>query len=53
LIIGVIQNGMNLIHMDDKTQMIVLGSVILLAVLLDRIKKGHVNWSDVRGIFRQ
>lgn len=53
LIIGVIQNGMNLVHMDDKTQMIVLGSVILVAVLLDRIKKGHVSWSDVRGIFRR
>ena len=53
LIIGVIQNGMNLVHMDDKTQMIVLGTVILVAVLLDRIKKGHVNWADVRGIFRR
>ena len=53
LIIGVIQNGMNLVHMDDKTQMIVLGTVILIAVLLDRIKKGRVNWADVRGIFRR
>lgn len=52
LIIGVIQNGMNLVHMDDKTQMIVLGSVIVLAVLLDRIKKGEVKWSEVKGIFR-
>ncbi len=51
-IIGVIQNGMNLVHMDDKTQMIVLGSVIVLAVLLDRIKKGQVNWSEVRNVFR-
>ena len=51
LIIGVIQNGMNLIQMDDKTQMIVLGSVIVLAVLLDRIKKGQVKWSDIKGAF--
>jgi ribose transport system permease protein len=50
-IIGVIQNGMNLVHMDDKTQMIVLGSVIVLAVLLDRIKKGQVKWSEVKGVF--
>ena len=50
-IIGVIQNGMNLVHMDDKTQMIVLGSVIVLAVLVDRIKKGQVKWSDVKNVF--
>ncbi len=50
-IIGVIQNGMNLVHMDDKTQMIVLGSVIVLAVLLDRIKKGEVSWKEIRSVF--
>ena len=50
-IIGVIQNGMNLVHMDDKTQMIVLGAVIVLAVLTDRIKNGQVSWSDVRSVF--
>ena len=50
-IIGVIQNGMNLIHMDDKTQMIVLGSVIVLAVLLDRIKKGEVSWKEIKSVF--
>ena len=49
-IIGVIQNGMNTLGLDDKTQMIVLGSVIVLAVLLDRIKKGQVKWVDVRGV---
>ncbi len=51
LIIGVIQNGMNLVHMDDKTQMIVLGSVIVIAVLLDRVKKGQIDWLDVKGVF--
>lgn len=51
-IIGVIQNGMNLVHMDDKTQMIVLGLVIVIAVLLDRIKKGQVRWADVKNILR-
>ena len=50
-IIGVIQNGMNLVHMDDKTQMIVLGSVIVLAVLLDRIKKGEVTWTEIKSVF--
>lgn len=51
-IIGVIQNGMNLVHMDDKTQMIVLGLVIVIAVLLDRIKKGQVRWADVKNVLR-
>ncbi|MDG2013180.1 MAG: ABC transporter permease [Pirellulaceae bacterium] len=50
-IIGVIQNGMNLVHMDDKTQMIVLGLVIVLAVLVDRVKKGQVKWSDIKNVF--
>ena len=50
-IIGTIQNAMNIVKMDDKTQMIVLGSVIILSVLLDRIKKRQVSWSDITGIF--
>ena len=51
LIIGVIQNGMNQLGLDDKTQMISLGSVIVLAVLLDRVKKGQVKWSELRQVF--
>src|SRR6185369_8240343 len=39
LIIAVIQNGMNLLGLESYTQKIVLGSVILLAVLFDRVKK--------------
>jgi len=39
LIIAVIQNGMNLLGLESYTQKIVHGSVILLAVLFDRIKK--------------
>jgi ribose transport system permease protein len=38
-IIAVIQNGMNLLGLESYTQLVVLGSVILLAVLLDRFKK--------------
>jgi ribose/xylose/arabinose/galactoside ABC-type transport system permease subunit len=38
-IIAVIQNGMNLVNVEAYTQSIVLGSVILLAVLLDRLKR--------------
>lgn len=53
LIIGVIQNGMNLIHMDDKTQMMVLGGVIVLAVLLDRIKRRQIRWSDLKSVWTQ
>jgi ribose transport system permease protein len=39
LIIAVIRNGMNLLGLESYTQSIVLGSVILLAVLFDRLKK--------------
>ncbi|MBL9116371.1 MAG: ABC transporter permease [Verrucomicrobiaceae bacterium] len=37
-IIAVIQNGMNLLNIESATQKIVLGGIILLAVLLDRLK---------------
>lgn len=38
-IIAVIQNGMNLTGVESYTQKVVLGFVILLAVLLDMVKK--------------
>jgi ribose transport system permease protein len=38
-IIAVIQNGMNLTHVESYTQKVVLGLVILGAVLLDRLKR--------------
>ncbi len=37
-IISVIQNGMNLLGMESYTQQVVLGGVILLAVLLDKLR---------------
>ncbi len=39
LILGVIQNGMNLANITSYDQRIVLGVVILVAVLLDRVKR--------------
>jgi ribose transport system permease protein len=41
-IIAVIQNGMNLTHVESYTQKVVLGLVILGAVLLDRLKQRGV-----------
>ncbi len=38
LIIGVIENGMNLTNVESYTQKIVLGAVILIAVLVDQLK---------------
>jgi ribose transport system permease protein len=38
LVIGVIQNGMNLTNVESYTQKVVLGLVILGAVLLDQLK---------------
>ena len=37
-IISVIQNGMNQVGLEDYTQRIVLGVIILAAVLLDKIR---------------
>jgi ribose transport system permease protein len=46
-IIAVIENGMNLKRLGSETQMIVLGAVILLAVLLERIRSGE--WKSATG----
>lgn len=39
LIIGILNNGLNLLNVQSEYQEIVKGAVILLAVLLDRFKK--------------
>ncbi|MDG1890331.1 MAG: ABC transporter permease [Verrucomicrobiota bacterium] len=38
-IIAVIQNGMNLMNIESYTQKVILGFVILVAVMLDKIKQ--------------
>jgi ribose transport system permease protein len=43
-IIEVINNGMNLMGIGSNTQKIVLGLVILLAIIIDKLKKGEVVW---------
>lgn len=44
-IIATIQNGMNLLGVESYTQKVVLGVVILIAVLLDRLKQTDFIWS--------
>ncbi|MCD8349667.1 MAG: ABC transporter permease [Planctomycetaceae bacterium] len=43
-IIATIQNGMNLLGVESYTQKVVLGMVILIAVLLDRLKQTDFFW---------
>ena len=40
-IISVIQNGMNLLGIESYTQSVVLGSVIVGAILLDKVRSGE------------
>jgi ribose/xylose/arabinose/galactoside ABC-type transport system permease subunit len=42
LLIGVLYNVMNLLHVESYTQLIVLGAVILLAVTLDQLRKRYL-----------
>ncbi len=42
LLIGVLNNVMNLLNIESYTQQIVLGGVILLAVILDELRKRYV-----------
>jgi ribose transport system permease protein len=46
LIIAVIQNGMNLTNVESYTQKVVLGLVILIAVLVDKLKER--GWRKLR-----
>lgn len=41
LLIGVLNNVMNLLHIEAYTQQIVLGAVILLALILDALRKRY------------
>ncbi len=43
LLIGLLYNAMNLIHVDSYLQRVVLGAVILLAVVLDELRKRYVQ----------
>lgn len=40
LLIGVLRNGLNLMNVESYVQQVVVGVVILLAVLMDRLRKG-------------
>ena len=46
-IIAVITNGMNLLLLGSETQMIVLGLVILIAILIERVRSGE--WRNAVG----
>ena len=52
-IIAVIRNGMNQMGVPPNPQMIVMGAVILLAVLIDQIRKGNVSLRDLRDTFQR
>ena len=41
LLIGLLDNAMNLLHIDSYLQKVVLGAVILLAVVLDELRKRY------------
>ncbi|WP_068141887.1 ABC transporter permease [Limnochorda pilosa] len=41
LIMGVVRNGLNLMNVSSYVQQVVIGSVIVLAVLVDRVQKAH------------
>ena len=51
-IIAVIRNGMNQVGVAPNPQMMVMGAVILLAVLIDQIRKGNVSMRNIRQTFR-
>ena len=39
LIIAVIENGMNLMQIDSYAQKVVFGGIILMAVLIDQLRR--------------
>jgi ribose transport system permease protein len=47
LILGVIQNGLNMAGVDSYRQMVIYGALILVAVVVDQLKKKVINPSIV------
>jgi ribose transport system permease protein len=43
LILGVIQNGLNMAGVDSYRQMVIYGALILVAVVVDQLKKKVIN----------
>jgi ribose transport system permease protein len=43
-LIAVVQNGMNLLNLESHAQTVVLGTVLIAAVLLDRLKRRGWSW---------
>ena len=43
LLIGVLNNVMNLLNIESYPQKVVLGAVILLAVVLDELRKRYLS----------
>jgi ribose transport system permease protein len=41
LFIGILSNGMNLVHVSSYVQQLVIGAVLVLAVAVDRVKATH------------
>jgi ribose/xylose/arabinose/galactoside ABC-type transport system permease subunit len=41
LILGIIQNGLGMLEVNTMWQLVVTGSIIILAVFLDELKKRH------------
>jgi len=39
LLIGVLRNGLNLLNVESYVQQVIVGIVILLAVMMDRLRK--------------
>jgi ribose transport system permease protein len=43
LLIGLLNNAMNLLEIESYTQDIVLGAVILIAVVIDELRKRYLR----------
>ena len=39
---------MNLLSLEDSMQMMVMGVVIILAIVVDKVKKGDIPWMRLR-----
>jgi len=55
LIMGVLQNGLTLLNVSSYIQQLIIGSVIVLAVMLDQMRKGRVSipWMRMKKTARQ
>lgn len=53
LIMGVLQNALTLLSVSSYSQRLIVGVVIIVAVFLDQVRRGHVSWRFYKQLLKR